>query len=166
VYAFPGAGGHGTTGANPLSGFIRDAKGDIYNVTEFGGVQNEYGVVFKLSAAGIETVLHTFEGPPKDGAIPLTPLLAGASGKFYGTTSFGGECRDGEVSCGLVFAVDSAGHETIIHNFQGGADDGLEPWGNLVQDAQGDIYGVTMGGGPSQSGPLCGLPVFWLRHDF
>jgi uncharacterized repeat protein (TIGR03803 family) len=161
LHAFPGEGGHGKGGANPLGGFIRDAKGDIYDVTEFGGVQNEYGVVFKLSANGKETVLHTFTGPPKDGAIPLSSVLAGASGMFYGTTAFGGtgKCRGGGPLCGAVFAADSAGHYTIIHNFQGPPTDGLEPWGNLVQDAQGNMYGVTMGGGNRRSGIGCNDPT-------
>jgi uncharacterized repeat protein (TIGR03803 family) len=157
LYAFPGEGGHGTAGANPLGGIIRDAKGDIHGVTEFGGVENEYGVVFKLSVTGKEAVLHTFAGPPKDGAEPVSSLLLGSSGMFYGTTAFGGsgECRGGP-DCGIVFAIDSAGHYSIIHNFQGGPDDGIEPWGNLVQDAQGNIYGTTMGGGPEAG--LCGPP--------
>lgn len=159
LQTFQGEGGHGTGGANPLGGFIRDAQGDIYGLTEFGGVQNEYGVAFKLPAGGKERVLHTFTGPPKDGAVPVTTLLAGSSGMFYGTTAFGGSgrCRGGMPLCGTVFAIDSAGHYTIIHNFQGGQDDGIEPWGNLVQDSQGNIYGTTMGGGP-QSSPPCGPP--------
>src|ERR1700677_1416022 len=103
LYSFPGQGGHGADGAGPL-GFTRDASGNIYDVTEFGGVQNEYGVVFKLSATGRERVLHTFTGPPNDGAEPLSPLLATASGTFYGTTGFGGsgECRDGLPLCGVL----------------------------------------------------------------
>jgi uncharacterized repeat protein (TIGR03803 family) len=65
-------------GANPLGGIIRDAKGDIHGVTESGGVENEYGVVFKLSVTGKEAVLHTFAGPPKDGAEPVSSLLTAA----------------------------------------------------------------------------------------
>ncbi len=160
LYAFPGEGGHGTAGANPLGGFIRDAKGNIFGVTEFGGVQNEYGVAFRLSASGKETVLHTFTGPP-DGAEPDTNVVPGPSAVFYGATPFGGtgKCRGGMPLCGTVFAVDAAGHETIIHNFQGGPDDGLEPYGNLVEDAQGNIYGATMGGGSLQSGIGCNDPT-------
>ena len=154
LYAFPGVGGHGTAGANPLGGLIRNANGDIYGVTEFGGVENEYGVVFKLSARGKESVLHTFQGPPNDGAEPLTTLIAGGSGMFYGTTAFGGNgnCPG---ACGITFAIDSAGY-TITHNFQGSPTDGFEPWENLVQDAHGNIYGTTMGGG-DPSGFSCYL---------
>jgi len=158
VYPFAGQGGHGTGGAGPLGGFIRDSSGNMFDVTEFGGVQDEYGVVFRLSTKRKEHVLHTFTGPPNDGAIPLGPVLADTSGAFYGTTSFGGNgnCRGG---CGIVFGVDSAGHDNTIYNFQGGTSDGIEPWGNLIKDAQGNIYGVTMSGGPSRSGPACGLPI-------
>lgn len=161
LYTFPGEGGQGTAGANPLGGLVREANGEIYGVTEFGGAQNEDGVVFRLSATRKETVLHTFAGPPNDGAISDTALLPGPSGMFYGATAFGGsgKCRGGMPLCGVVFTVDGAGHEIIIHNFQGGPDDGLEPYGNLVQDAQGSIYGATMGGGSLQSGIGCNDPT-------
>jgi uncharacterized repeat protein (TIGR03803 family) len=157
LYAFPGLGGLGTAGANPLGGLVRNAKGDIYGVTEGGGFGNGYGVVFKVSASGKERVLHTFTGPPNDGLEPLATLVAGASGMFYGTTGFGGsgECQGGQPVCGIAFAIDSAGHYKIIHNFQGPPTDGFEPWDNLVQDAQGNIYGTTMSGGSDQSGIAC-----------
>jgi uncharacterized repeat protein (TIGR03803 family) len=162
LYAFPGEGGNGVNGANPTAGVVSDAKGNLYGVTQDGGASG-YGVVFEVSPAGEETVLHTFAGPPNDGAAPFNPpLLPGPSGTFYGTTAEGGsgECRGGLPLCGVVFAVDSAGKETIVHNFQGGPEDGLQPWGNMVQDAQGNIYGTTDGGG-SYPGLTCGgLLVF------
>jgi uncharacterized repeat protein (TIGR03803 family) len=159
LYTFPGEGGNWTGGANPLGGFFLDPSGNIFGVTEFGGVQNGYGAVFRLSANHKEHAIHIFAGPPNDGAIPLSPMISDHSGTFYGTTAFGGSgrCRGGMPLCGTVFAIDSAGHYNIIHNFQGGQDDGIEPWGNLVQDSQGNIYGTTMGGGP-QSSPPCGPP--------
>ena len=162
LYAFPGEGNNGTYGANPQGSLVRDVKGNFYSTTYSGG-QSGYGVVFKLAPSGKETVLHYFTGPPNDGVAPWdVTLLPGPSGVFYGTASEGGsgECREGNPLCGVVFAIDSAGKETIVHNFQGGPEDGLQPWGNMVQDAQGNIYGTTDGGG-SYPGLTCGgLLVF------
>jgi uncharacterized repeat protein (TIGR03803 family) len=162
LYTFPGEGGNGANGARPYAGLVRDTKGNFYGTTYSGG-RSGYGVVFRLSDTGKETVLHTFTGPPNDGAAPFNDtLLPGPSGAFYGTASEGGsgECRGGLPLCGVVFAVDSAGKETIVHNFQGGPEDGLQPWGNMVRDAQGNIYGTTDGGG-SYPGLTCeGLLVF------
>jgi len=36
------------------------------------------------------TALHTFVGPPGDGAYPSAPLTPGPGGVFYGTTGGGG----------------------------------------------------------------------------
>ena len=45
------------------------------------------------------------------------------SGKLYGTTSAGGNG-----SSGTVFSVTTTGKEKVLHNFQGGVDDGSDPW--------------------------------------
>jgi hypothetical protein len=46
----------------------------------------------------------------------------------------------------VVFRVDLAGNETVLHAFSGGAD-GAFPYGGLVMDATGDLYGTTNQGG-------------------
>jgi uncharacterized repeat protein (TIGR03803 family) len=160
LYAFPGQGGNGQSGAFPDAGLIRDNAGNFYSTAEAGG-QNQYGVVFKLSPAGKETVLHYFSGPPNDGTTPTSTLLSSPSGVFYGVALGGGsgKCRGGVPVCGIVFSIDSKGNYKVIYNFQGQPEDGLEPWGNLVQDAQGNLYGTTAGGG-DQSELNCGGLLF------
>jgi len=162
LYSFPGQGGNGQKGANPSGGLLRDNHGNLYGVTQDGG-EGQYvpfGVVFKLDSGGKETVLHHFAGPPGDGATPLGGMLQGRHGVFYGTTAMGGsgECRGGQQICGTVFALDH-GKESVLHNFQGGPQDGLEPSANLVQDAQGNLYGTTVGGGEAY-GMGCGGILF------
>jgi uncharacterized repeat protein (TIGR03803 family) len=51
----------GTDGANPLASLTRDAAGNLYGTTSGGGPIG-YGVVFKLSPTGTETVLYSFTG--------------------------------------------------------------------------------------------------------
>lgn len=50
-------------------------------------------------------------------------------------------------------------HFTVLHSFSGGADGG-GPWGNLIRDGDGNLYGTTVAGGPFNTG-CCGV-VFKL----
>jgi len=111
--------------------------------------------VFKLDAAGNETVLHSFARA--DGANPYPGVIRDAKGNLYGTTDGGGT-----QGFGTVFMIDTNGKETVLHNFPTGADDGYFVWGGLVRDAKGNLYGTTFGGGAGGcSGNGCGT-VFKL----
>ena len=100
-------------------------------------------------AAGTETVLYAFAGGPTDGADPQGTLALGSSGTFYGTTYRGG--ADG---LGTVFQLSSAGGETVLYSFAGGASDGADPRGSLIIDSAGNLYGTTSGGGASGLGTV------------
>jgi uncharacterized repeat protein (TIGR03803 family) len=45
-----------------------------------------------------------------------------------------------------VYKVDTAGHETVLHSFTGAADGGY-PYGGVVRDSAGNLYGTTSYGG-------------------
>jgi uncharacterized repeat protein (TIGR03803 family) len=138
LYTFPGT---GVDGSQPQAGLVLDAQGNLYGTTLSGGAYYMYGTVFKVDAAGNETVLHSFGRPGSDdGANPMAGLVRDAQGNLYGTTVNGGHC------CGTVFKVDSTGRETVLYNFTGGGD-GQEPEAGLVLDAQGNLYGTTYYGG-------------------
>jgi uncharacterized repeat protein (TIGR03803 family) len=62
----------GADGAFPLASLIRDAAGNLYGTTSGGGFG--YGVVFKRTPTGTETVLHSFTGGA-DGAGPRAGLI-------------------------------------------------------------------------------------------
>ena len=85
----------GADGANPYAGLIRDAAGNLYGTTAFGGASN-HGVVFKLTPYGSETVLHSFTGGT-DGWAPFAGLIRDAAGNLYGTTASGGAYGEGVV---------------------------------------------------------------------
>jgi uncharacterized repeat protein (TIGR03803 family) len=148
-------------GAWPEAAVTRDAAGNLYGTTFFGGTGTGCdiyfggcGEVFKLDTAGVETVLHSFGGVP-DGSNPTARVLD-ASGNLYGTTAFGGEHDHG-----TVFKVNAiTGVETILHSFAGGAD-GANPNAGLAQDAAGNFYGTTQYGGEGCDGRGCGT-VFEL----
>ena len=90
MYSFLG----GLDGANPYSGVIRDAAGNLYGTTYHGGGAANAGVVYKVDTAGQETVLYTFLGTA-DGKHPYAGVNRDAAGNLYGTTQYGGKAGKG-----------------------------------------------------------------------
>ena len=85
---------------------VWDYSGNLYGVTEYGGM-SDCGVVFRVTPQGEETVLHTFTGGA-DGC-NASGLIRVGSNVLYGTTFYGGSdgvgllgCADG---CGIVFKL-------------------------------------------------------------
>lgn len=145
LYSFVG----GTTdGAYPEDSLIHASDGNFYGTTYSGGA-SDAGTVFKITPSGTETVLYSFAGGAADGASPQGSLLQASDGNFYGTTTYGGASNQG-----TVFRVTSAGVETVLYSFAGGATDGANPVGSLIQTSNGDFYGTTVYGGANGYGIL------------
>jgi len=138
----------GTDGRQPYYNVIQDAKGTFYGTTLFGGI-DKWGAIFSLDKSGKETVLYSFTGQA-DGANP-GPLKMDAAGNLYGTTASGGQGCNGN-GCGTVFKVDTNGTLTIVHTF--GGTDGAMPWGGVILDAKGNLYGSTEIGGAYGNGTV------------
>jgi uncharacterized repeat protein (TIGR03803 family) len=145
LYRFQG----GSDGAGPSS-LSRDAAGNFYGTTAAGGSSAcdglGCGAVFRLAPDGTETVLYAFAGGA-DGQYPEAGVVVDAQGNIYGTTSEGGiVCSpETEISCGTVFKLAPNGTKTILHSFTGGDDGGI-PFGGVLLDADGTLYGTTQGG--------------------
>ena len=131
-------------GALPFGGLVRDAEGNLYGTTIAAGTSFA-GIVYKLDPAGNETVLYNFTGGT-DGADPYSNLILGPDGGLYGTAYLGGGA-----GAGVVFKVDTAGVEKVLYSFTGGVD-GANPFGGLVADSEGNLYGTTTGCGTSNCG--------------
>jgi uncharacterized repeat protein (TIGR03803 family) len=99
-------------------------------------------------------VLYSFTDGT-DGAFPYAGVIQDAAGNIYGTASTGGAFGHG-----TVFKLSKTGKETVLHSFEGGAD-GVNPQAGLVQDAKGNLYGTTYGGGDNHRDGCCGT-VFKL----
>lgn len=145
-------------GTEAFGGLVRDAEGNLYGTTADGGNYDK-GIVFKVTPEGKEVVLYSFFGY-EDGAVPAAALVMDAQGNLYGTTNQGGGCQNSPWGCGTVFKVSPSGEETVLYRFTsgyGGGPDGGFPWGGLVQDANGNLYGATQaGGGYGGGGNGCG----------
>lgn len=95
--------------------------------------------------AQTESVLYSFTGGI-DGAQPYAGLVRDHQGNVYGTTVYGGgslACFNG---CGTVYRVTPFGTETVLYSFGGNAD-GATPYGGLVLDPRGNLFGGTSFGG-------------------
>jgi len=93
-------------GERPLDGpLVRDAGGNLYGTTHFGGAYDE-GIVFELDTSGRETVLHNFTGGA-DGGAPWAGLTVDRAGKLYGSAAIGGDlnCEPTYGGCGVVFKI-------------------------------------------------------------
>jgi uncharacterized repeat protein (TIGR03803 family) len=152
-------------GAQPMSGLLLDQNGNLFGATRAGGGNNYAnntfgsGVVFELSPNGdswTETVLHSFCSDAhrcRDGGGPYGHLTWDADGNLLGTALFGGGTRCPSVSgCGVLFKLvpnGEASEETVLYPFCGKHDcvDGREPWGRIVLNAEGQMFGVTEYGG-------------------
>ena len=155
LLSFPG----GTDGAYPTTNSVVITQGAIFGAASQGGDttcgSQGCGLVYKLTGNGVETVLYTFKGASaKDGSTPNAPVINPVTQNVEGTTSGGGTNTSACVNgCGTVYALDSAGGETVLHAFSG-SPDGNEPLGIPVVTANGNLYGVTFygGGAPGQTG--------------
>ncbi len=151
-----------TNGMVPLAGLISDQAGNLYGTSsvggsgmcaDFGGARG-CGTVFELSLVNgtwTQSVLYSFQGE-NDGIAPAGSLISDAAGNLYGTTEVGGGSPNCVNGCGTVFelsppaAAGGAWSETVLYRFKG-EKNARTPLGNLVFDAQGDLYGTTLYGG-------------------
>jgi uncharacterized repeat protein (TIGR03803 family) len=134
-------------GEYPQGALVQGTDGDLYGVTQLGGVNvgcdiygeaEACGTVFKITPGGTLTTLHSFDYT--DGLQPSAGLLQGADGQFYGTTLYGGS--DGN---GTVFSITPDGTLTTLHSFEFA--DGDHPAAVLIQATNGNFYGTTANGG-------------------
>jgi uncharacterized repeat protein (TIGR03803 family) len=145
-----------TDGATPNPNLIVDESGNVYGTTQQGGDRSgAEGVAFEITPAGIDKVLYSFDSL-SNGELPQGGLIRDATGNFYGTASAGGDLEKnncGGTGCGLVFELSPTEGQTILFEFvntQGW--EGKYPYGPLLRDANGDLFGTIQGFGQKTTG--------------
>jgi uncharacterized repeat protein (TIGR03803 family) len=150
---------NGADGSGPWAPLIMDAAGNLYGTTAYGGdiancdVPIGCGTVFKLDAEGKLSVLYAFQGT-FDGTVPTGSLARDPQGNLYGIASQGGSFDCVGTGCGTVFKLDSSGAITILHVFLSSEPYGIFPFGGLVRDQAGNLYGTTDAGASGDNGTV------------
>ncbi len=147
LYSFQGP----ADGASPQGGLFEGTDGNFYGTAFSGGAGNS-GVVFRITPAGVYTVIHTFSatdatGINADGAGPAAGLVLNIDGNFYGTTTSGGAH-----GLGVLFRISNSGTFKTLYSFQG--IDGADPVATLIPDASGNLFGTTQQGGANSTGEI------------
>ncbi|HEX4665975.1 MAG TPA: choice-of-anchor tandem repeat GloVer-containing protein [Chthoniobacterales bacterium] len=150
IHAFTG----GTDGSGPGARVALDTRGNVYGMTPTGGA-NGLGTIYALQPRSngnwVFQVLHTFTGG-SDGS-------SGSAGKLVlrGGHIFGAATTGGLFGAGTVFELRPTRNGEwdfkTLYSFQG-APDGVFPYGALLFDAAGNIYGTTYYGGTSGLGTV------------
>jgi uncharacterized repeat protein (TIGR03803 family) len=132
--------------ANPSASLIEGANGNYYTTSPGKGGLKTPGAVFEVTPTGQLQLLHVFSRGD-DGANPISGLILGTDGAFYGTTSSGAL-----FGCGTIFRMSPAGYLTTLHMFSWR--DGCNPLGTLLLANDGNFYGTTYGGGTKGYGTV------------
>jgi len=144
----------GTDGGYVSAGLTLGLDGNFYGAAASGG-SHGFGTVFKVTPGGTVTTLYNFTNGA-DGAEPSAPPIQGLDGNFYGNAS---SCAalyefpcDLDVTYGSIYKITREGAFKVLHTFSG--PDGINPFGQLLQGTDGDIYGMTMAGGVNGVGTV------------
>jgi uncharacterized repeat protein (TIGR03803 family) len=148
LYSFTG----GADGRQPYARLLFDTPGSLYGTTLQGGNINTVcssgcGTVFELtptSTGWTESVLYAFAGGA-DGPSPYDGLVFDPAGKLYGSTNAGGAYGAGTIFR-LTRAAGGSWKEIVLHHF-GEGHRGKNPYGALLVDAAGNLYGTAYQGG-------------------
>jgi uncharacterized repeat protein (TIGR03803 family) len=127
---------NGADGAGPQNRLTQGTDGVLYGTTygiyTYRGLDNT-GSIFKINTDGTGfTLLRSMKGP--DGILPDSPLLQGADGAFYGTTSMAGDLGEG-----TLFRITANGADfRVLKHFAG-----QTPAKQLARGADGTLYGAA-----------------------
>ncbi len=146
--------------ANPSAPLVQGVDGNYYGTSPGKGGSITPGSVYEVTSAGQLKLLHAFSRQ-SDGANPVSGLIQGADGAFYGTTS------DGAFGCGTIFRMSPAGFVSTLHTFNWF--DGCIPLGALLLANDGNFYGTTYSGGSGEFGTVFKMTPFGVLttlHNF
>jgi uncharacterized repeat protein (TIGR03803 family) len=150
VHTFTG----GIDGSGPGSPVSIDKFGNIYGTTPTGGA-NGVGVVYRINPDGSGgwkfRVIHTFTGGADGSGGSAGRLLIDAQGNLYGVCTVGGAN-----GFGTVYKMSSNQGVWQLQTLYAFKDspDGALPYGGLVLDNHGSLYGTTYYAGANDFGTV------------
>ncbi len=115
-------------------------------------------VVGTHMATAQESVIYSFVYGGSDALYPFAGLTADGAGNFYGTSVYGG-------TVGAPFSFDGTAYELspasggawtekVLYSFGVYTGDGTEPYGGVIFDSKGNLYGTTNAGGANGQGAV------------
>ena len=150
IHAFAG----GNDGSGPGAGLAFD-KGNLYGMTATGG-DFGLGVIYKLhqdqSGNWTESVIHSFTGGTDGSSGSAGRLISDQAGNLYGVATTGGANGQG-TAFELVRSQNGNWKFKTLYAFKGDPDAGF-PYGALVFDASGNLYGTTYYDGANDLGAV------------
>ena len=146
IYSFTG----GNDGGRPEYSLLMDAAGNLYGTTGWVPETGNPGTVYELTPSGGGWTYHLLYAFPvgAEGAGAVSGLTMDSAGNLYGTASFEGN-QNCNYGCGTIFKLSPSGNGwtyTDLYDFTGGSD-GAWPFGGVVLDSQGNLYGTAEYGG-------------------
>ncbi|MBG9378660.1 T9SS type A sorting domain-containing protein [Panacibacter sp. DH6] len=150
-----------TDGNRSYNSLTPGTDGNLYGITYYGGTYG-YGTIFKITTAGVYTVIKSLNGPV-DGGYSQSDLVQGKDGLLYGTCS-----SYGTYGNGTIFKVTTTGTFTVLRHLASGKDGGY-PYGGLYQNTDGTFYGLTRTGGTGSAGTaykITSAGVYTVLHSF
>ncbi len=126
-----------SNGASPKGSLIQANNGNLYGVTQLGGLNNK-GVLFEFNPATSTYIKKLDFDGVNYGDKPNDNLIQASNSNLYGTTQFGGVNN-----IGVLFEYNittSTYTKKLDFNI---ANNGGEPTGGLTQAGNGKLYGLT-----------------------
>jgi uncharacterized repeat protein (TIGR03803 family) len=156
LYRFSESGDNGLTPG--YGDLVFDRAGNLYGTTINGGAHNA-GVAYELTPSGTESILYNFVGAT--GQYPYNGVVFDSAGNLYGTTYEGGNVY------GTIFELTSSGSggwaDKTLHMFQPSTDGG-NPYGGVIFDQAGNLYGTTSILGTNRSGTVFESSLFLFHR--
>jgi len=123
----------------------------LWGTTVTGGAHN-HGTIYKIKLDGSNfQTLYSLDSIT--GYWPFGKLLMANDGNLYGMTAFGGAYNNGVIyKFNLMTNI-----YTDIYDFDGTG--GIQPYGNLIQATDGNLYGLTSAGTISNFGTLFSFDI-------
>jgi uncharacterized repeat protein (TIGR03803 family) len=163
--------------SNPIGNLVKGADGALYGVAAPASSITG-GIIYRTTVDGSD-VRTLYQLKADDALSPAGGLVLASDGLLYGTTKFG---KAGDLAgTGSIFKIAASGSGfSIIHRFATSTGtnqdlnpvntDGAYPEAELVEGADGYLYGVARAGGPNGTGTIFKISRdgtdFKLLHSF